>query len=79
MNAIAKVIVGPKNIGFLLLNNFTLISFSSAIEPLRLANHALKEKIYTWSTFSEKGETVLSSDGININVDFLLLSLNKLI
>ena len=81
MNAIAKVIVGPKNIGFLLLNNFTLISFSSAIEPLRLANHALKEKIYTWSTFSEKGETVLSSDGININVDFSInseVALNKI-
>ena len=74
MNAIAKVIVGPKNIGFLLLNNFTLISFSSAIEPLRLANDALKEKIYSWSTFSEKGETVLSSNGININIDF---SINK--
>ena len=81
MNAIAKVIVGPKNIGFLLLNNFTLISFSSAIEPLRLANHALKEKIYTWSTFSEKGETVLSSDGININIDFSInseVALNKI-
>ena len=81
MNAIAKVIVGPKNIGFLLLNNFTLISFSSAIEPLRLANHALKEKIYTWSTFSEKGETVLSSNGININIDFSInseVALNKI-
>ena len=81
MNAIAKVIVGPKNIGFLLLNNFTLISFSSAIEPLRLANDALKEKIYSWSTFSEKGETVLSSDGININVDFSInseVALNKI-
>jgi len=81
MNAIAKVIVGPKNIGFLLLNNFTLISFSSAIEPLRLANDALKEKIYSWSTFSEKGETVLSSNGININIDFSInseVALNKI-
>jgi|TARA_B110000438_G_scaffold171784_1_gene164177 transcriptional regulator GlxA family with amidase domain len=74
MNTLGKVKVEPKNIGFLLLDNFTLISFSSAIEPLRLANHSLKEEIYTWSTFSEKGETILSSDGININVDFSINS-----
>ena len=28
----------PQSIGFLLLDNFTLISLASAIEPLRMAN-----------------------------------------
>lgn len=28
----------PQSIGFLLLDNFTLISLASAVEPLRMAN-----------------------------------------
>lgn len=31
----------PQSIGFLLLDNFTLISLASAVEPLRMANRAL--------------------------------------
>jgi transcriptional regulator GlxA family with amidase domain len=59
----------PTRFGFLLVNNFTLISLSSAIEPLRMANRICGKEIYSWKTISETGEAVFASDGISINVD----------
>ena len=59
----------PTRFGFLLVNNFTLISLSSAIEPLRMANRLSKTNIYAWKTISESGQAVAASDGISINVD----------
>ncbi len=69
MDALTQNSIGPRNFGFLLLEKFTLVSFSSSIEPLRLANHAIEKNIFNWKTFSEAGEPVLSSDGVSINVD----------
>ena len=60
----------PTRFGFLLINDFTLISMSSAIEPLRMANYICGEEIYTWRTLSETGSPVTASDGLTINVDF---------
>lgn len=36
----------PQSIGFLLLDNFTLISLASAIEPLRMANQLSGRELY---------------------------------
>ena len=58
-----------KRVGFLLLNNFTMIAFSSALDPLRMANHLSSQKLYEWTTFSEDGNSVRSSDGIKVEVD----------
>lgn len=55
--------------GFLLVNDFTLISMSSAIEPLRMANRIAKQEVYRWKTFSESGGPVSASDGLSVNVD----------
>ena len=55
--------------GFLLVNDFTLISMSSAIEPLRMANRISKQEVYLWKTLSETGGPVTASDGISVNVD----------
>lgn len=55
--------------GFLLINEFTLISMSSAVEPLRMANRISKKDVYRWKTFSENGGSVLASDGLSVNVD----------
>lgn len=60
---------GPVRIGFLLLDNFTLIAHSSAIEPLRMANHLSGEEHYQWFTLSETGEPVRASDGQRILPD----------
>lgn len=59
----------PTRFGFLLLNNFTLISLSSAVEPLRMANRICRSDYYAWKTISETGEAVSASDGLCVNVD----------
>jgi len=59
----------PTRFGFLLLNNFTLISMSSAVEPLRMANRICREERYAWTTLSESGYPVTASDGLSVNVD----------
>jgi len=62
-------VAGATRIGFLLLDNFTLIAHSSAIEPLRMANHLSGEEHYQWFTLSENGEPVRASDGQRILPD----------
>ena len=59
----------PTRFGFFLINDFTLISMSSAIEPLRMANRISKKSVYQWKTISATGEAVCASDGLSINVD----------
>lgn len=60
----------PTQFGFLLLEDFTLISMSSAIETLRMANRLMREDIYSWRTLSDNGNAVVASDGISVNVSF---------
>ena len=59
----------PSRFGFLLLNDFTLISLSSAIEPLRMANRILGENDYAWKILSMTGDAVCASGGLSVNVD----------
>lgn len=59
----------PTRFGFLLIDDFTLISMSSAIETLRMANRLMGEQFYRWKTISETGEAVCASDGLCINAD----------
>ncbi len=59
----------PKRFGFVLLNDFTLISLSSAIEPLRMANRIAGVEHFAWLTLSETGKSVSASDGLKIQVD----------
>lgn len=62
----------PKRFGFLLMQDFTLISLSSAVEPLRMANRIRGDKLYSWSIITETGGPMLASDGISINADFAI-------
>lgn len=54
--------------GFLLLPEFTLLAFSSALDPLRIANQLAQRPIYGWRVFSEDGAAVISSSGIPVGV-----------
>jgi len=56
-------------IGFLLLNNFTMVALASAIEPLRMANHLSSNKLYEWFTISEDGNAVSSSNEVIVSTD----------
>jgi transcriptional regulator GlxA family with amidase domain len=60
----------PTRFGFLLINDFTLISLSSAVEPLRMANRICREDHYAWRTISASGEPVSASNGLQITVDY---------
>ena len=59
----------PTRFGFLLLHDFTLISLSSAIEPLRMTNRVCDQNSYSWKTISESGGAVTASNGLKISVD----------
>ncbi len=51
-------------VGFLTLNDFTLIAFSSAIEVMRMANYLLGRPFYSWSVITPDGKPVASSSGL---------------
>jgi len=59
----------PTRFGFLLIDDFSLISMSSAIETLRMANRLMGKEFYRWKTISETGEAVCASDGLSVNPD----------
>jgi len=59
----------PVRIGFLLLPNFSMGGFVSAVEPLRLANWVSDRTLYQWELFSRDGGPVAGSNGISVNVD----------
>ena len=59
----------PTRFGFVLVNEFTLISMSSAVQSLRMANRLTNEDVYSWKTFSESGGAVFASDRLSINAD----------
>lgn len=53
-----------QRIGFLTLNNFSLIAFSNAIEVLRMANYLSGKEIYQWFVITPDGEPVQASNGL---------------
>ena len=57
------------SVSFVLLPKFTLLAFSSAIEPLRMANQLTGQVLFTWTTLSEDGSAVACSNGVPIMVD----------
>ncbi|KPU60969.1 helix-turn-helix domain protein [Pseudomonas fluorescens] len=71
MSSSSSVSVGTttRSVGFLLLDQFTLISLASAVEPLRMANQLSGQELYRWHTFSPGGEPVWASDGVPITPD----------
>src|ERR1700756_377839 len=54
----------PQRIAFILVPNFSMIAFTSAVEPLRLANRAAGRDLYAWRLFSSDGKPVAASNGI---------------
>ncbi|MBR3369865.1 MAG: GlxA family transcriptional regulator [Rhodobacteraceae bacterium] len=69
--------VMPRHFAFLLLDRFTLIAFSAAIEPLRLANRVAGKTLYTWQLISESGHPVTCSNGTQVSVHSGMEDLHK--
>ncbi|MGJ8610746.1 MAG: GlxA family transcriptional regulator [Octadecabacter sp.] len=59
----------PRHFVFVLLNEFTLLSFAAAIDCLRLANRMAGQDIYTWRTVGEGGDVVTCSTGTTFTLD----------
>ncbi|WP_421704303.1 GlxA family transcriptional regulator [Aliiroseovarius sp.] len=53
----------PRHFTFLLIEEFSHLAFSCAVEPLRIANLVSGEDLYSWSFASENGETATCSNG----------------
>ena len=60
----------PRRFVFVLLDQFSLLSFASAIESLRIANRMSGKELYKWLLVSENGENVTCSARTLIQVDF---------
>jgi transcriptional regulator GlxA family with amidase domain len=54
----------PQKIGFLLLNEFSMIAFASAIEPLRAANRQSNQTLFDWVVASTDSNASTASNGM---------------
>lgn len=59
----------PKHFVFVLLDQFTMLCFSSAVEALRIANRVSGTHHYTWSLAGEGGEEAWASAKIGFKLD----------
>ncbi|WP_424986677.1 GlxA family transcriptional regulator [Microbulbifer sp. S227A] len=67
----------PRRFVFVLLENFTMLSFASALESLRIANRMAGREIYTWRLIGEGGDTMRCSAGTVFPLDGDLDELNR--
>ena len=61
--------IGPKQYVFILLDQFTMLCFSSAVEALRIANRMSGKQLYTWTLACEGGDVAWCSAGIGFKLD----------
>lgn len=62
---------------FLMLPKMTMLAFSAAVEPLRIANQLTGKCLYRWFLLTEDGQSVRCSNGIQIVPDGPLSSPRK--
>jgi transcriptional regulator GlxA family with amidase domain len=67
----------PKRFVFLLLDKFTMLSFASAIEPLRIANRVIGTQVYQWVLAGEGNGFVNCSNGAAFTLDIGLSEINR--
>ncbi|WP_207099737.1 GlxA family transcriptional regulator [Paracoccus shandongensis] len=59
----------PRRFTFLLLDRFTMLPFTAAIEPLRLANRAAGRTLYSWRLVGPAGDHATCSNGARVVLD----------
>ena len=67
----------PRRFVFVLLENFTLLSFASALDCLRLANRHTPDPLYTWTLIGEGGDMVTCSTDTTFKLDDDLIDLHR--
>ncbi len=66
-----------KRFAFVLVESFSLLSFASAMDALRIANRMSDRLLYTWILLGESGETVSCSAGTSFQLDYGLIELKR--
>ncbi len=59
--------VDHRSVVFFLVPEFSMIAFTTAIEPLRLANRMMGRDFYSWRLASMDGAPVVASNGVTVN------------
>jgi len=62
---------------FVLLENFTMLCFASALESLRIANRMANKQLYDWVLLGEGGDEVRCSAGTGFRVDSDLIEMSR--
>jgi transcriptional regulator GlxA family with amidase domain len=57
-----------RKFAFILIPEFTLLAFSSAVDALRIANQLAQKPLYDWTVLSIDGDAVRSSSGVEVGV-----------
>lgn len=55
---------GPRQVGFLLIPGFAVLTYAGAMEPFRAANALAEEELYAWRHISPHGRPVMASNGL---------------
>ena len=79
-NSIIKLtteVKSPRRFVFVLIENFTLLSFSSALDALRIANRMSGKNLYEWIFIGENEEVVSCSAGTQFKLDNSLIELHR--
>ena len=67
----------PRRFVFVLIENFTLLSFSSALDALRIANRMSGKTLYEWTFIGENEGVVSCSAGTQFKLDNSLIELHR--
>ena len=67
----------PRRFVFVLLDQFSLLCFATAIDSLRIANRMSGKTLYSWTTMGEGGGTVACSAGTLFQLDHDMSELNR--
>jgi transcriptional regulator GlxA family with amidase domain len=68
----------PSRVGFLLIPGFALMSYASAIEPLRAANVLTGQDLYRWRHIAIQGSEIVASNGVRIQADASIASVGRI-
>ena len=67
----------PRRFVFVLMHQFTMLCFASALESLRIANRTAGRELYSWRIVGEGGETALCSNGCMFQLQDDLAELDR--
>lgn len=59
----------PLAVTFVLLPKFTMLAFSAAVEPLRMANQLTGQELFRWQVLTEDGQPMACSNGLKVVAD----------